>query len=239
MLKLMITGRRRPGQSLRANRRHMKDVHGALVLENVAVDPTQAPHRYVQNHAFDCIYGAGAGPLSIPRDFVTEVWFPDGGTAKAARESAFYLEKLKDDEANMVDDASVIGVPCFEKLISTDRTVVACPIKVFAMLSRASDSGDEAFEAIWKPATAGLGGASQHVVSRPVAKTPIGWVDSFWVADEEAGYLLADRYLAEVVEPLSRAGLLGPEGYTVVLARQYVLHAGDKQFDVRLAAEVK
>ena len=231
-MKLMITGRRRAGQTLRANRRHMKDVHGALVLENIAVDPTRAPHRYVQNHAFDSLYSGGAGPLSMARDFVTEVWFPDGETAKAARESPFYLAKLKDDELNMVDQASVIGVPCVERLIASDRTVAACPVKVIAMLSRAADASDEAFEAIWKPATAALNGAAQHVVSRPLAKTPIGWVDTFWVADEEAAYILAERYLSEVIEPLSDAGLLGLEGYTILLARHYVLHAGDRQFDI-------
>ena len=239
MFKLMITGRRRAGQTLQANRRHMKDVHGALVLENIAVEPERAPHRYVQNHAFDSLYAAGAGALSIPRDFVTEVWFPDGATAKASRETPFYFEKLKGDEANMVDEASVIGVPCIETLVFTDRAVTTCPIKVFAMLSLAADVAGPAFEAVWKPAVAALEGALQHVASRPVAKTPIDWTDIFWVADEEAAYRLADRYLADVVEPLQAAGLMGPQGYTVVLARQHVLHAGDRQFDIRFSEDMK
>ena len=241
MLKLVITGRRKPGQTLRAHRRHMKDVHGPLVLENIAVEPERAPHRYVQNHVCDGTFAAGSGPLSLARDFVTEVWFPDGAVAKASRETPFYLERLRDDEDNMVDPASVIGMPTVETLVSTDRAAAACPIKVFGLLAFADGVEPAAFEPGWKAALPGVakGKARQHVASRPLVKTPISWIDAFWLPDEEAAQDFAARYQTDIIAPLEAAGLLAGGGSNVLIARQYVLHAGERQFDIRYSEEFK
>ena len=241
MMKLVITGRRRPGQSLRAHRRHMKDVHAPIVLENIAVEPDRAPHRYVQNHVFDGQFADGAGPLSVARDFVTEVWFPNPETARAARETPFYLERLRGDEANMVDEASVIGTPVVEQLVRGSPAISTCPIKVFAFLSLTAGAASPEFETAWKQAvrTSALGGALQHVVSRPLATTPIQWIDAFWLPDEDAAQDLEEAYRAEVIAPLEAAGLLAPGGANLLLARQYVIHAGDRQFDISHSEEMQ
>lgn len=240
MMKLVITGRRRPGQTLKAHRRHMKDVHAPIVLENIAVELDRAPHRYVQNHGFDGQFADGAGPLSIARDFVTEVWFPNPEIAKAARETPFYLERLRGDEANMVDEASVIGTPVVEQLVRGNRAISTCPFKVFAFLALTAGAASPEFEAAWQKAvrTSALAGAMQHVANRPLVRTPIHWIDAFWLPDEDAAHDLAEAYRAAVITPLESAGLLIPGGANLLLARQYIIHAGERQFDISHSEEM-
>ena len=123
-VKLLICGRRRPGQSLSAHRHHMKNVHGAMVLDYIAADPDHAPRHYVQNHAFDGWFAAGdpsQNPLALARDFITEIGFPDMPSVKASRETEFYLTHLKPDEPRMVDDASVFGMPVRETVVAATR----------------------------------------------------------------------------------------------------------------------
>ena len=241
MFKLMITGRRRAGQTRRDHRRHMKDVHGALVLQNIAVDPGFAPHRYVQNHVFDSTFGPPPSPLSLSRDFVTEIWFPNPDVAKGARESAFYLENLKDDEGAMVDRSSVIGLPCVEELVSLPHSSPAGPVKVFALVARYEVAAPERFDAAWREAVeaAGFSGASYHVANRPVVPSPASWIDAFWLPDENAAYELADTYAKEVISPLERAGLTHPGLTNILLAHEYVLHAGEPRYDIRNSEELK
>jgi hypothetical protein len=238
---LMITGRRRTGQTLRDHRRHMKDVHGALVLKNIAVDPGFAPHRYVQNHVFDSTFGPAPSPLSIARDFITEVWFPDPSVAKRSRESAFYNEHLKDDEDAMVDPPSVIGVPCVEELVSSRRPSPAGPVKVFVLVARAEDAAPERFDATRREAlgAADLSAASHHVGNRPVAPGPVAWIDTFWLPDMDTAYGLGDAYATEVLGPLEKAGLTKRGLTNILLAHEHVLHIGEPQYDIRHSEELK
>lgn len=121
-LKLMIVGRRRPGTTLAEHRHHIRRVHGELVVQNIAADPANAPRRYVQNPVFDGTFRAvtagAADPFALNRDFVTQIWFPDLPSLGRARQSAFYLEKVKHDEDNFVDQASVVFMPVRERVIS-------------------------------------------------------------------------------------------------------------------------
>jgi hypothetical protein len=216
----------------------MKDVHGALVLDYISQDPVNAPRRYVQNHVFDGWYGTGelgSSPLALNRDFMTEVWFSDPATAKASRETPFYLERLRDDEADMVDNKTVIGMPIREKLVSTSPSVTACQTKVFALLPWAAEVTSGSFEAAWGVALskAPLKAARQHVCNQPVAKTPIDWIDSFWLPDESAAYEFAENYAREVLGPLEEAGVVVRGGGNILLAREYVLYAGDTHYDIK------
>ena len=48
-VKLMIIGRRNPTTTLVEHRQHIRHVHGEMVLQYIAQDPTIAPRRYAQN----------------------------------------------------------------------------------------------------------------------------------------------------------------------------------------------
>jgi hypothetical protein len=91
-IKLMMFGRRSPGQTLAEHRRHMKDIHGRIVLDYIAADPQNAPRKYAQNHGLDGVFAADdAAPttLRLGLDFVTQLWFDDLGSVKASRETPF------------------------------------------------------------------------------------------------------------------------------------------------------
>lgn len=65
-IKLMICGRRRPGQTLAEHSAQMKDRHAKLALDYVAQQPSQAPRPYIQNHAFDGVHFGGE---ELPKAF--------------------------------------------------------------------------------------------------------------------------------------------------------------------------
>lgn len=109
-MKLIIIGRRAPGISRQACHRHLRDVHGQLVVFPPA-DAGAMPGDYVQNHVIDGVYPTGDGPGSIERDLVTEIWFDDFDHLRASTETAYYRSVLKPDEPRFVDERTVEKLP--------------------------------------------------------------------------------------------------------------------------------
>jgi hypothetical protein len=229
-VKLMISGRRRPGQTLKDHRRHMKDVHGRLVLDYIAAEPDNAPRRYVQNHVFDSIFGAGdpAGSgLALGFDFITEVSFPDLAAAKASRETQHYLDRLRPDEGRMVDDKRVIGLPFRETEVS-GGAYSGATVKVFALMPKMRDMEGDAFRAGWASAVeqAGLPEIVQHIRNLALVPGPVDGIDMFRLADEDAAYDFAEAYIASVLQPMQAAGLMGADAAAILIARVFVLYPG-------------
>ncbi|OLP44995.1 EthD domain-containing protein [Rhizobium oryziradicis] len=214
-IKTLICGRRRLGQTLREHRTHMKDHHGKLVRDYIAREPSQAPRRYVQNHAFDGIYfGGDALPkaFSYGLDFVTEVWFPDMAAAKSSRETPFYLEHLQPDEPRMVDETSVVGLPVTENII-LPPDMRAKAVKVFLFwFNKAPDA----------QRLADIGhGIIGHCRNLPLSAGPVEAIDEFWLPDEATGLAFA-----QACREAAQAGLASDTRYCLAVAHEHVLHAG-------------
>jgi hypothetical protein len=229
-IKLMISGRRRPGQTLREHRRHMKDVHGRLVLDYIAAEPDNAPRRYVQNHVFDSVFGAGdpvGSGLSLGFDFITEIWFPDLVAAKASRETQHYLDRLRPDEGRMVDDKRVIGLPFRETEVS-GRAYPGAMVKVFALMPKMRAMDSDAFRAGWISAVerAPLPETVQHIRNLALAPGSVDGIDMFRLADEDAAFDFAEAYIALVLQPMQAAGLMEADAAAILIAREFVLHPG-------------
>jgi hypothetical protein len=227
-VKLLICGRRRPGQSLSTHRHHMKNVHGVMVLDYIAADPDHAPRTYVQNHAFDGWFAAGdpsQNPLALARDFITEIGFPDMPSVKASRETEFYLTHLKPDEPRMVDDATVFGMPVRETVVAGDE-VAGGPIKIFVMMPKAEDR--DAFNAEWarRVANAPVARNFRHSHCTPLVPAPVAGVDIFWLGDADVAAAFAEDYRAQVIAGMEADGLLAPNSTLVLLAQEYILFAG-------------
>lgn len=236
-LKLMIVGRRRPGTTLAEHRHHIRRVHGELVVQNIAADPGNAPRRYVQNPVFDGTFRAtapgAADPFALNRDFVTQIWFPDLPSLGRARQSAFYLEKVKHDEDNFVDQASVVFMPVRERVIAGAPVAANGRVKLFGFLQRAPGTAPEDFRRAWA-ATSGAApaGALRHVqndtLPTPMGPPPLDGIDEFWFDDEAAARRFLARWQAGVTESLVRPGL-APEGrHFALLAHEDVIHAGPR-----------
>ena len=136
MIKLIIIGRRAPGISRSAAHRHLREVHGQMVVRPPA-DAGAMPKDYVQNHVLDGAYPGGDGPHAIERDLVTELWFDSIDDLRASTGTPYYLENLKPDEPLFVDDSTV------EKLMVQPHLLVERGIgqfKVFWAISGAIDN---------------------------------------------------------------------------------------------------
>lgn len=221
-VKMMICARRRPGQTLRRHRAHMKDVHGRLVLDYIASQPEHAPRRYVQNHGFDGAFAAAdpaASPLGLGFDGVTEVWFPDLATAKASLETQFYLDRLRPDEPLMVDIGRVVTLPYEETLIKVpppDRDA----FKIFLIFAKEAVVPLDQVTA----ACAALPEPRGHTRNSALVPGPIAAIEEFWFSDQETAYRFADAYLEKVVSPGGEGCLSA--SVAMVLAKEIVLHAG-------------
>ncbi|AJQ95695.1 EthD domain-containing protein [Gynuella sunshinyii] len=229
MFKTMITGRRRPAQTLVAHRRHMKDVHAPLVLDYRNHDPEYAPLRYVQNHVFDGCFAAGApaqNPLALHRDFLTEIYFRDGQTAKESRQRPYYFAQLQDDEDNMVDQTSVVGLTAIEEQIFTSEQAADCRTKIFILMRQPESVAAEHFHAVLEEQiNSVMAGATQHMRNR-VMTGPVNRVDAFWVADDAQAYALVEAIQQHILIPMTNDHLITQNDAMVLLAHEYVLYPG-------------
>ncbi len=238
-LKMMIIGRRKPGMTLAEHRQHIRQVHGALVLSYVKAEPASAPRRYVQNAVFNGSYRStspGTDPLALNRDFVTQVWFPDIATLQNSIKTPFYLENLKGDEGNFVDQSSVVIFPVREREVLARRPITAGAHKLFVLLQRAPGVEAAAFNAAWRQTPDSLKAftaadkINRHVQNEsalpPGAPAPLAGVDEFWLESEAAAQALLTEYLAWVRTALVVKGLVTEGGYSALLATELVLRAG-------------
>lgn len=241
-LKLMIVGRRKPGTTLAEHRHHIRHVHGELVLAYVAADPGNAPRRYAQNAVFDGSFRAappGSDRFALNRDFVTQIWVPDLGALKRSTSTPFYLEKLKPDEDNFVDQASVVFMPARERevYVRGDHAAAAPgAVKLFVMLQRAPGVEATAFAAAWSAAAAALpnlAGAARvqrhvqnDVLATPVGPAPLDGIDEFWLDDEAGAHALLAQWQRSMREALVGLGLVTEGSLFALLAHEQVVYAG-------------
>jgi hypothetical protein len=211
-VKLILTGRRRPGQTPEAHRRHMHDMHGRLVLDYIAADPGNAPRRYVQNHVLEA-------SLSPGRDFVTELSFPDAAAIDASRQTEFYLTHLMPDEPNMVDPASVIG------MVTREEPALTGPglgFKVIFLHRAAPGLGREAFEAGWAALDTPWPRSRSHVLS----PGPIDGMDAVRLPTATAASEFASSEGRRWRARLAAAGLIAEGSSDLLIAREHVLFDG-------------
>lgn len=238
-LKLMILGRRRPGTSLAEQRQHIRHVHGEMVLRYVATDPQNAPRRYVQNAVFDGQYRAsapGSDPFALNRDFVTEIWFPDFAALGRSLQTPFYLQNLKGDEDNFVDQSTVVPLTVRERELVAQRAPLAGACKLFFCIQRAPDADAGAFRAAWLqgaaelktwPVAAKLRRHVQNdVMAKPGTAASLDGIDEFWLDDEAATRALWTQWQAWVRDKLVAQGLATASGHFGLLATEAVLYAG-------------
>ncbi|ALK33563.1 EthD domain-containing protein [Burkholderia plantarii] len=238
-LKLIIVGRRRPGTTLADHRRHMRRVHGELVVQNIAADPTNAPRRYVQNPVFDGTFRAtdtgAADPFALNRDFVTQIWFPDMASLMRARQSAFYMEKVKHDEDNFVDQASVVFMPVRERVIAGAAAPATQHVKLFGFLQRSPGATPEDFRRAWDTApwaVAGYTGVLRYTqndtLPTPTGLPLVDGIDEFWFDDEADARIFLACWQAWVSEALVCPGLAPKGRHFVLLVHEDVIHAGPR-----------
>lgn len=194
----------------------MKEIHGSLVLHYIATDPDNAPRGYVQNHAVDSTFTGNEAPhpaFTLGFDFITEVYFPDLGAAKASRETAFYLEKLMPDEPQMVDTANVLGLPFTETHIQPN-SVSDNAFKLFVVMTKDGVVPSETIESARQnlPKTQGY---TRNVAAVP---GPIGAIDVFRFSDVDSAYVFADAFQQAVLSNH------GPQQTALVIAKEYLLY---------------
>ena len=229
-VKLVICGRRRPGQSLGAHRHHMKDIHGKLVLDYIAKDPESAPRHYVQNQIIDGWFATGKAtenPLAVQRDFVTEISFPDMKSVKASRETEYYLKHLQPDEARMVDEQTVFGMPMRETGQS-GPSPEGKSVKLFILLQNPVGTEFDSFSKFWSDQVASTGLASDvpHVRWTPLVPAPIAGIDVFWFENPDAAQVFAYVYQSKVIATLESDGLLKPRSSMGLIGHEYILFSG-------------
>lgn len=219
--KVLMAGRRARGQTLCEHRNHMKNVHGKLVLDYIAVDPVNAPGRYVQNHVFDGIFPGGEGqpePFALGLDFVTEIWAKDLAGLKAGRETEFYKTHLLPDEPRMVDPERVVGIPVNEEIIAGPDSQSPGRVKVFVFWHRTVPALAALRDAL------GAGAASALGQSRciPAVSHPVNGIDIFRLADETAGLVFAQSARDAICDRLPAEN----GNVSIAIANEYVLNAG-------------
>jgi len=218
-IKLMMFGRRSPGQTLAEHRHHMKDVHGRIVLDYIADDPRNAPRKYAQNHGLDGVFAADdAAPaaLRLGLDFVTQLWFDDLGSVKASRETPFYQERLRPDEPRFVDNANVVGQPFSEECM-LEPASSSIDVKLFVV----RPAGAMAFDLDDRIASSGVA-YSGYCRNTPLVPGPIAFVDEFWTRDEAE----AARLLHHCRQALGTGEKEGGRSAAYLIAREYKLFAG-------------
>ena len=242
MIKLLIVGRRRGGMTVSQLHQYMTDVHGAMVVRFIGESPEQCPKRYVQNHVFDGTTRSPDGspdPFTNTRDFVTQVWFDNPMQAKASIEAPLYLEHLQPDEANFVDQSSVVKLPVTEQPLFDSGSTDA-HFKVF-VFHHAADSGQGADStgaasaaaatlADWQTLLKSEGHeiarwVRNTVMSPPVASQQVACVDEAWLKSEAAARSLVAQWQSTIgTPPIPAAG--ASAGSFMLLATEHVLFNG-------------
>lgn len=232
-IKLNVVGRRRPDTTLAEHRHYIRHVHGERVLAYIRLDPDAAPRRYVQNTVMDSTYRSGLpadDPLTLNRDFVTQLWLPDLQALHRSRQTAFYQTHLRDDEDRFVDQANVVFLPCSERLIQAGPALPGS-WKLFILMRCVPGASLAAFDtAWWGLAQQCASSAVRHVQNLVMAvasvSSPANGIDEFWFAEEGEARAHLVAWRARLDEVLVEAGLVHPFSFVSLIAREDVVHAG-------------
>ena len=252
MLKMMILGRRRGGMTVAQHHRYMTDVHGAMVVGAIAQQPGEMPQRYVHNHVYDATFRAPkrssegfADPLTIARDFVTQVWFSNPQQARASTEAAFYREQLQPDEDNFVDQSSVVKLPVSEQtLFDNGAANVTSKLFIFhrCKVQTADTTADKTADTTAADLAAATGAHWQtlltgHGIERIVRNTVMGrpgelhtvdLIDEVWLSSDAAAAALAQRWQTDLTQT-ALSTLCVPGSGFFLLAHERVMFAGGAQ----------
>ncbi len=203
MIKLVITGRCAVGKSREAALRHMRAVHGPMVYAPPP-DAGAMPSHYAQNPAID---DGGVLPESwrSDRNFVTEIGFADVAHLKAATSTPYYLETLRSDESNFVDQTSVGAVLTRPELRSADHGAEAARLFVFLKLrgdAFASESA-AAFNEL-EADSAVIARARDGALPAPDGRQPaFDLIERLSFATHESAYDFARRRFAALADRLA------------------------------------
>lgn len=205
MIKLVITGRGAAGKSREAAQRHMRAVHGPMVYAPPP-DAGAMPSYYAQNPAIDD-GGVLLEAWRSDRDFVTEIGFADVAHLKAATSTRYYLETLRPDESNFVDQTSVRAALTRPELRSGADGAEAA--RLFVFLKRGGDHGAfarERAEALSEFAadSAVIARACDAALPAPDGReAPFDVVERLSFATRESAFDFARRRFAALVRGLA------------------------------------
>ena len=199
MVKLIITGRRRAGLTRAGMSRHLRQVHGPMVV-SPPPDAGLMPGGYVQNHVQDGAYAAGGLDL----DFVTELWFDSPDHARASVATPYYETVLRPDEPRFVDQASVRRCFAMEQHVRSGPP--AGHHKAFLFWA-----GADGFAPAWEAARSAVApGAARWVANNtramPGAPLPYDGIDEIWLAADADAQPLFDAMLHRLAGHVDAAG---------------------------------
>ena len=203
MIKLVIVGGCAADKTRDAAHRHMRTVHGPMVYDPPP-DAGPMPSYYAQNPAFD---DAGALPALWrgDRDFVTEVGFGDIGDLKAATSTPYSLDRLRPDEGNFVNQATVQAVATREETRSGSESPEA--VRLFLFLKRRGSQDEFGRRcALVERMVDGAVTARASDVALPVPdgrEASFDRIERLSFADRAAALAFVQRSFAALVEPLA------------------------------------
>jgi hypothetical protein len=150
LFKMMITGRRRPGQTFAEMSRHMIEVHGPKVTGNPHITSTYL-RRYIQNHVVDAGYGA---QVPYGRDHVAELVLAGPDAPGRMGQEPYVLEVIRPDELNFVHPSDRFFMPVEEEVVIEPpkpalRGAKATAFKAMHYLKRNGGASGEPFFQAW------------------------------------------------------------------------------------------
>lgn len=222
MFKLFIAGCRNKAMDVSQMRSHMASVHAPLVMDYIAREPDHAPRQYAQNYVTDVFPGESLverGRSVRPFEFLTEVCFANGADAKSSTETAFYLEHLRPDEDQFVDQTTVVHLPVLEQVILRGRAERPRE-KLFVFLGSPAITAAGDFDpVVASHLLSALDHVSHdvarhvrnHVVQTEVDATAVSVIEEFWLKNHEAAKRLAatlSRAESNELHELMKAGVM-------------------------------
>ncbi len=206
MVKLIITGRRRPGMTRAGLSHHLRHVHGPMVTAPPP-DAGPMPTGYVQNHVRDGAYPPGGVQPGVERDFVTEVWFDTPDAARASVATPYYRSVLQPDEPRFVDLETVRR--CFA-VETTVKEGQATPHKAFLFWSVPPGLNPASFQQAWPAARPAAHPSVRRWVANETgampgpAPLPYDGIDAIWLvpgADPQPLHEAMLQTLAAHIDP--------------------------------------
>lgn len=151
MIKMVAAVRRKPGMTHGEYCDYIRDVHGALTKANPL-----GVKRYVQNHVFDCAFGAETDSnydLVFHRDSVTELWFENFATLGQTFADKYVREVIAPDGAKFADMEVAINLLACEVQFDVPHPGEG-DVKVLHFIKRSDSVDPSEFSEKWTSAHA-------------------------------------------------------------------------------------
>ena len=185
---------RKPGIATEQFRRHWREVHGPLAARMPSL------RRYHQNHVVASPLGGGCSPESCRLDGISELWFEDLASMRAAVASDAYRAVVADEPNCMVGTKVIVAEQNRVLALPSDRATGPL-IKCMSVLTRVAGVQPTALRQAWRDEHAalvarlpGLAGYTQNVVLERAAggreadfeTVPVDGMAELWFRDIEA-----------------------------------------------------